>query len=397
MIKFALRRNLRYPLQLLIWNTIRDIEKFLIKIFFDFNNSEIFCLLMFLGELIAGLIFYLYNQKILAKDKKGKSLFFNLGNIKAKEGTVKDSKIKIMFLLFYASFLDLIQFTLFLHYSSFVTISNSLEQRFRGIFTIFLAFYYYYLLKFHIYKHQIFSLIIIGVCILIIVITEFIFQDIDIFLSYLQFFIALILIFVILFISSLGQTIEKYLIEVDELSPFYINTIEGTFGTILSLVYIIFYNSLDYISQKTKNLSILEFVFLILLFILYIILSGGKNLFRLVTMKIFSPMTSAFMNYILNPFYIIFYFISGNDFLSNGKSNYAYFIVNLIVSLVITFCSFVYNDFLILFCCGFERDTYNQVSFRSISEVELDTLYNEEEEEQEENEKADEKENDGLF
>ena len=150
MIKFALRRNLRYPLQLLIWNTIRDIEKFLIKIFFDFNNSEIFCLLMFLGELIAGLIFYLYNQKILAKDKKGKSLFFNLGNIKAKEGTVKDSKIKIMFLLFYASFLDLIQFTLFLHYSSFVTISNSLEQRFRGIFTIFLAFYYYYLLKFHI-------------------------------------------------------------------------------------------------------------------------------------------------------------------------------------------------------------------------------------------------------
>ena len=108
-------------------------------------------------------------------------------------------------------------------------------------------------------------------------------------------------------------------------------------------------------------------------------------------------MTSAFMNYILNPFYIIFYFVSGNDFLSNGKSNYAYFIVNLIVSLVITFCSFVYNDFLILFCCGFERDTYNQVSFRSISEVELDILYNEEEEEQEENENADEKENDGLF
>ena len=59
-----------------------------------------------------------------------------------------------------------------------------------------------------------------------------------------------------------------------------------------------------------------------------------------------------------------------------GESNYAYFILNLILSIVISFFGCVYNEFLILFCFGLERDTYNQISQRSFTEQELNTLNN---------------------
>ena len=104
------------------------------------------------------------------------------------------------------------------------------------------------------------------------------------------------------------------------------------------------------------------------------ILSGGNNTFRLLTLKIYSPMTSTFMKYILNPFYIIYYFIYENDFISNSQSNYAYFVINLVISLIMSFCGCIYNEFLILFCFGLERDTHNQVTKRSITENEMSLL-----------------------
>ena len=59
MIKFALRRNLIYPLQMLIWATIREIDNNLINFFLKFSNSSIFTLFMFMGEFLGGLIFHL--------------------------------------------------------------------------------------------------------------------------------------------------------------------------------------------------------------------------------------------------------------------------------------------------------------------------------------------------
>ena len=39
-----------------------------------------------------------------------------------------------------------------------------------------------------------------------------------------------------------------------------------------------------------------------------------------------------------------------------------------------SFCGCVFNEFLILFCFGFERDTHNQVTKRSITENEINSL-----------------------
>ena len=69
MIKFALRRNLIYPLQLLIFNVARDTETDLLSFFYNFDNPLIFTPLMFIGELLTGLIIYLYQKKIISKKK----------------------------------------------------------------------------------------------------------------------------------------------------------------------------------------------------------------------------------------------------------------------------------------------------------------------------------------
>ena len=89
-------------------------------------------------------------------------------------------------------------------------------------------------------------------------------------------------------------------------------------------------------------------------------------------------MTTTFFEYILNPFYIIYYFIWGNDFISNGKRNLAYFIINLTISLILTFGGTVYNELIILFCCRLEHDTYNQITRRSRDESEYSILADDE-------------------
>ena len=73
---------------------------------------------------------------------------------------------------------------------------------------------------------------------------------------------------------------------------------------------------------------------------------------------------------------MIYDFASGLDYFTNGEINYAYFILNLILSIIISFLGCVYNEFLILFCFGLERDTYKQITERSFTEQELNILDN---------------------
>ena len=68
---------------------------------------------------------------------------------------------------------------------------------------------------------------------------------------------------------------------------------------------------------------------------------------------------------------MIYYFCSDNDFITNGNKNYAYFFINLIISLILSFFGFVFNEFIILFCCELEIDTHSQIVTRSIKEEEI--------------------------
>lgn len=378
MIKFSTRGNIKFPLQLLLWNILRKFESSLISYFLGFDNSLIFTPLMFLGEFSAGLIIYLYQKKFLQKQKNSEKIKNKSITLIVTEQYLKaiDSKTKIFFLIFNSALFDFVQFGLSLYTPKFVNVTGSIETRLAGFLTIFDALFYLYVLRFNIYRHQKFSLIGIGICLFLIIFSEFFFQDINIFLTYGQFVLVILLIFVVQFCSAMVDSIEKYLFEYNQLNQFLALMFEGIFGFFLTVIYAFFYNPFDDIVAMMKNNSTGNFVMLILALILYLILSGVKNAFRVTTTKIYSPMTTTFMDYILNPFYLTYDFASGFDYFTNGEINYSYFILNLILSIIISFLGCVYNEFLILFCFGLERDTYNQITKRSFTEQELITLNN---------------------
>jgi len=371
MMKFALRNNLKYPLELLIFSFLRDLDNILIDYFFNFD-SLIYMSLMFLGEFFFGLIIYLYQTHFLNKNKGLKvNTYKSIILIRNKENLAIDSKTKIIFLVFIAGFFDFVQFMMSLYTPQFLYISGSLISRLAGFLTVFNALFYYYVLKLPIFKHQYISLIIIGICLILVIITEFIFQEINIFLSYGQFSMVFLLNFLLQFCNSMLDSVEKYLFEYNHLNSYLCLLLEGLFGFILSFIHGLFHSPFEEIIEFKKINSTSEFTILIFLLILYLALSGLKNAFRVATTKIYSPMTTTFVEYILNPFYLIYYFCSDNDFITNGNKNYAYFFINLIISLIISFFGFVFNEFIILFCCELEIDTHSQIVRRSMKEEEI--------------------------
>ena len=371
MMKFALRNNLKYPLELLIFSFLRDLDNILIDYFFNFD-SLIYMSLMFLGEFFFGLIIYFHQKHFLNKNKGPKvNTYKSIILISNQENLAIDSKTKIIFLVFIAGFFDFVQFMMSLYTPQFLYISGSLISRLAGFLTVFNALFYYYVLKLPIFKHQYISLIIIGICLILVIITEFIFQEINIFLTYGQFSMVFLLNFLLQFCNSMLDSVEKYLFEYNHLNAYLCLLLEGLFGFILSFIHGLFHSPFEEIIEFKKINSTSEFTILIFLLILYLALSGLKNAFRVATTKIYSPMTTTFVEYILNPFYLIYYFCSDNDFITNGNKNYAYFFINLIISLIISFFGFVFNEFIILFCCELEIDTHSQIVTRSIKEEEI--------------------------
>ena len=280
MFKFAIRPNLIYPFQLMIWNFMRTVDKLIIIIILKFGISSIFTLLMFLGEFILGLIVYLYQQNFLSKNKEIPKFMSIVLYQPRNILKIPDKKYKIMILLFFASFFDFVQFIITSYIiPKYFNLSMTLRERLCGIYAIISALLFYYILKFQIYKHQIFSLIIIGINLLIVIITEFFFQEINIFLSYRDLIIAIIILMIHYLLNSSLDIIEKYLFELDYYNPFEALMWQGIFGFFITFVYFYEQNALNDIIQYWNENSLSNFVALMILFFLYIILSGVRNIF----------------------------------------------------------------------------------------------------------------------
>ena len=364
-IKFAWRRNLIYPIQLLFWTLVRKILNIILDKEYNFSKNLLFTLLMFFAEFATGLILYLYHKSFLKKKgtiSKSKEIFIYTES----EMTRPDSSIKIIFLIFIAGYFDFIEFILSTNYvPKFPMSSGSLEIRLGGILIVSSALFFYYLLKSPILRHQFFSLLIIGICLIIIIISEYYFQDINIFMNYGDFSLKMLLIIFEQFFYSLLDSSEKYIIEYDFIDYFLVLSLEGLFGLIITIAYLF--------SDDTYKIQLIEiystssggkFALFIFLLFIYIILCGLKNAFRVVTNKIYSPMTKSVTDYFLNPIYLIINYIEG-DFVSGGKQNIFYFLLNFILSMIISLCGCVFNEIVILFFCGLEVNTHDQISHRS--------------------------------
>ena len=166
-------------------------------------------------------------------------------------------------------------------------------------------------LKIKIYRHHTFSLIIILICLVVIFITSFICEK--------DFYIYCILILVSSIARVFLDTIEKYLFTVDFVDIYKITIVEGVIDTFLTCFLFLFdepneelmnlvNNTIDN-EDKPKNFIYWVGIFFLLV---YGALSGLKNIYRRYTVKLYSPMTRALAESILDPFFIIYGYVDKN-------------------------------------------------------------------------------------
>jgi hypothetical protein len=319
---------------------------------------------MFFGEFFAGLSIFLYQHIFLKKDIKTVKHFKIPFSIYKPKMNRTDNIFKIGLLIFFSASFDFIEFVIATFYiPRFEIVSSTAEYRFGGLIIIIGALICHFNLRIKILKHQFYSLIIIGICHAIIIILEIIYRGKGV--SFGDFCFAHMLVVGYLIFVPFTDVIEKYLIEFNFINPFLILMIESIFGFIFISIYSAGENLFKNFNEIYSNYSTGEFVLFIFLLFLYFVFSAGTNAYKILTNGLYSPMAKTLAVYVLNPLIFLYYFIIGNDFLSDGERDWFYFIANIIISLIISFLGFVFNEFIILSCCGLEYETHSFVSKRA--------------------------------
>ena len=364
LIHISIRRNLYYIINLLIHYYLRKVDLIIINTKFQFNDSLIFTFLMFFGEFFAGLSIFLYQHIFLKKDIKTVKHFKIPFSIYKPKMNRTDNIFKIGLLIFFSASFDFIEFVIATFYiPRFEIVSSTAEYRFGGLIIIIGALICHFNLRIKILKHQFYSLIIIGICLAIIIILEIIYRGKGV--SFGDFCFAHMLVVGYLIFVPFTDVIEKYLIEFNFINPFLILMIESIFGFIFISIYSAGENLFKNFNEIYSNYSTGEFVLFIFLLFLYFVFSAGTNAYKILTNGLYSPMAKTLAVYVLNPLIFLYYFIIGNDFLSDGERDWFYFIANIIISLIISFLGCVFNEFIILSCCGLEYETHSFVSKRA--------------------------------
>ena len=110
-----------------------------------------------------------------------------------------------------------------------------------------------------------------------------------------------------------------------------------------------------------------ELIVFIVLITAYIFTSGFRNAYRVTTNKYYSPISRALIESTLDPIYYLY-----NTITFNQKDAYELFWLHFSFAffclLVISFFTLIYNDFIILYCCGLEYNTYSEITNRLYSE-----------------------------
>ena len=291
-IKISTRGNLFYVVNVIIYYYIRKIVLIIINNKYKFNDSLIFTFLMLSGEFFAGLSIYIYQILFLKKDiKKVKYFKIVFNNFKPKMKR-SDNIFKIVILLFFTAFFDFVEFIMATFYiPKFPVVSSTAEYRFGGFIILLSALLCHFNLRIKILKHQFFSLLIIGICLFIIILLEIIYRGKGV--SIEEFCFGHIAVLAHLFFVPFTDVIEKYLMEFNFLSPFLIIMVEAIFGFVLVSIYPARQNPFQELIKLYKECSTKNFILLIFLLFLYFALSEGVNVYKILTIGLYSPMAKS--------------------------------------------------------------------------------------------------------
>ena len=363
MIKFAVRNNLYYPLMLILFTFLRNITDILLKTIFNIKSPYFTSLLIFFSEFLFGALTMWYNNC----SSENSSKIINRLGIKLIQRKTKisrsDTKLIIYILIFFASYFDFISLTYIRFYIPFrnKVENDSLIKDVRSLQICISALLCYFTIKTNIARHQMVSLIIISFCSITLFSTDIIKRKNEI----TEKLINLGFILISCTSRALFDTTEKYLLDYNFIEPFLLLLLEGIICFCLMFSCIFIDNNFKKEFEELMNISEKKYL-LIGLFIIYAIFSGMKNIFRIITNKFYSPMTRALAESILDPLITIYYF-----FLEKRDDKFTfefwiYFIINFICSIIMAICSCIYNEFIILYYCGLEHETFYEIRKRSI-------------------------------
>ena len=308
-----------------------------------------------LSQIFGGLLIYLYQNKSLKHKKKVE--YFGLELIYNDNNRTSDSSLKIILLIFFASLFDFL--SIFLDYWIDKTTDSSYSQRIGYLSTIISSLLCTYTIGFKTGKHQKISMVIMVLGLILEIILEMSLKPGNIFLGkfmFVHFLYCLVLIFI-----SFNDCIHKYLVEVDFLNPFKLLMIQGIIELIMTIIISIGKDPLYELKRISKKESISTIVSIIFLLLFHFVFTAVINAYGIYCNVIYSPMTRSLMDYLLNPFLYIYIFIDCGDFFDS----LSYFIIIEIVTLIINFFGCLYNEFIILFCCGLEYETVDEIKKRA--------------------------------
>ena len=371
-IKFKLNSPYLF-IYFLSWH-VRQVVKIVIDYVIEAQTFYINFYIMTLGMIIGGLIIYRYQYNSVKHENQTNyfdlELIYNTTNFVAPDGEYKK-----LFLIIFAAFFDFVQFALDSYFGIVMdkVISPSFDLRVGCLSTIVSSLLCAYTIRFTTGKHQKISLIILSLCLIAEIILEIVLRKKNLVLD--KFILARFLVLLEYIFVSFDDCVEKYLVEVDFLNPFKLVMFKGIIELILSICCSIGKDPFGDVIKLFKKKDIPKIIGLMFLFLSYFFFSAIVNIYKIYCNVIYTPMAKSLMDYFMTPFYNIFYFFYAKDFFDNK----IYFIVSEIISLIIDFFGCLYNEFIILFCCGLEHETKPEIKIRaSISE---NNIINEEEDE----------------
>ena len=355
-IGIGIRHNLLYPSIYICFIFLLRAIRIILENVVEYKAKFILALLMLLPNSIFSSIFICFLNRQKEPEINNKSLMGNsLIQNEKRSLHLLDNQWKILLLVIICSYFNFIDS---ISREFLGLIDSQFKIRIRIIEILIASIFCRFTIKTRIYKHHIVSLIIISIFLIINMLLEsYIYIKID------QFKIEDFLIFLgISFVNGICRvftdTIEKYLFEYNYLDPFKLLRLEGIFEIVFIFI-MSFFKGLN----EFKELSKLDdkIIYAIILLFLHFVFSGFKNIYKIHTIQLYSPMTRALADAFIDPFIIIYDMI----FDTSSLKNLLDYCVNIICSIITIFFSLVYNEFLIIYSCGLELEVHKEISKRS--------------------------------
>ena len=350
-IEFSFRKSLLYLSLYKVIYYIRSIEITLTNKFLLFNSPILQTFLMAIGEIVGGILVYFFIDNGFKKHKKTK--YFGIKLVKSKNQVRHDGWIKIIILIFVATFFDFEEFYI-LNYvlSKIRNISPSISNRFSMIKTIVASLLCTYCLGFKIGRHNKIILIAISIAFVLNFFFEIVYN-----LESDRFFDAFFMNILYSTFITFTDVIERYLGNADFSNPFGVLAAEGFIMLGITSIYAIGKDPFGQMKNLYEKYDAGNFSLLIFLLFLYIILSACLNVYKFHCNIFLSPVARTLTDYVFNPIYLIYSYFIENDFKYKGEQNISFFLLNELMSIIFIFLGFVYNEYIILFFCGLEHDT----------------------------------------